>query len=195
MLDRTKYLDATEIAILRKWASLRAEHDRAFGMVHGPRVWLMVDLCLGTGLRINEVCRISVEDIDLGRGFIRVTRSKKRTKPKPESLAISPDLVDHLTEYLRTVGPKSGLLLVGKRGPLGIRACQHIWRQALKAAGLNHLGIHGARHSVAVHMLRATGNLRMVQKQLGHESPTTTANLYADVSFVDMQSALSKMYG
>ena len=48
--------------------------------------------------------------------------------------------------------------------------------------------------SIAVHLLRKTGNLRLVQKQLGHASPTTTANMYADVSFEDMQAALNGLY-
>ena len=54
--------------------------------------------------------------------------------------------------------------------------------------------IHSARHTVAVHLLRKTSNLRMVQKQLGHASPATTANLYADVRFEDMQEGLSGLY-
>ena len=35
----------------------------------------------------------------------------------------------------------------------------------------------------------------MVQKQLGHASPATTTNMYADVSFEDMQDGLNGLYG
>ena len=44
------------------------------------------------------------------------------------------------------------------------------------------LAIHSARHTIAVALLRKTGNLRQVQKQLGHASPATTANMYADIN-------------
>ena len=36
--------------------------------------------------------------------------------------------------------------------------------------------------------------LRQVQKQLGHSSPATTANMYADISFEDMQDGLNGLY-
>jgi integrase len=43
--------------------------------------------------------------------------------------------------------------------------------------------------------LRKPRNLRQVQKQLGHASPATTANLYADVSFEDMRAGVTGLYG
>ena len=62
-------------------------------------------------------------------------------------------------------------------------------------AGLpKELSIHSARHTIAVHLLKKTCNLRQVQKQLGHSSPTTTANLYADISFTDMQAGVTGLY-
>ena len=45
-----------------------------------------------------------------------------------------------------------------------------------------------------MHLLRKTKNLRHVQKQLGHASPATTANMYADVSFEDMQDGVAGLY-
>ncbi len=50
--------------------------------------------------------------------------------------------------------------------------------------------IHCARHTLAVHLLKKTGNLRQVQKQLGHTSLVTTANMYADVSDEDIRPSL-----
>ena len=47
---------------------------------------------------------------------------------------------------------------------------------------------------MAVHLLRKTGNLRMVQKQLGHRNPATTANMYADVTFEDMRDGVDGRY-
>jgi site-specific recombinase XerC len=49
--------------------------------------------------------------------------------------------------------------------------------------------------TIAVHLLKKTNNLRQVQKQLGHSTPAVTANMYADVSFSDMQSGLTGLYG
>lgn len=43
-------------------------------------------------------------------------------------------------------------------------------------------------------LLRKSKSLRMVQKQLGHYSPTVTANMYADISFEDMQAGVDGLY-
>ena len=73
---------------------------------------------------------------------------------------------------------------------------QRVWKRAVARAGLpEELSIHCARHTIAVHLLKKTGNLRLVQKQLGHINPATTANMYADVSFADMQDAVTGLYG
>ena len=88
-----------------------------------------------------------------------------------------------------------GPLFVGCRGPLTAQGLQRIWKAAVRRAGLPaELSIHSARHTLAVHLLRKTGNLRQVQKQLGHSSPATTANMYADVSFEDMQTGVTGLY-
>jgi len=49
-------------------------------------------------------------------------------------------------------------------------------------------------NTIAVQLLKKTGNLRQVQKQLGHASPATTANMYADITFEDMQNGLNGLY-
>ena len=90
---------------------------------------------------------------------------------------------------------KTAALFVGRRGPLTDTGLQQLWKAAVKYASLpKELSIHCARHTLAVQLLRRTGNLRMVQKMLGHASPTVTANMYADVPFEDMQSGLNGLY-
>jgi integrase len=92
-------------------------------------------------------------------------------------------------------GRAKGPLFLGARGPLTAQGLQRIWRAAVRRAGLPGTpSIHSARHTIAVHLLRKTGNLRQVQKQLGHSSPVTTANMYADVTFSDMQTGLNGLY-
>ena len=70
-----------------------------------------------------------------------------------------------------------------------------MWKRSIQLAGLpKELSIHSARHTIAVQLLKKTGNLRQVQKQLGHASPATTANMYADISFADMQEGVNGLY-
>ena len=52
---------------------------------------------------------------------------------------------------------------------------------------------HSLRHTYATFLLRASGNLRLVQKQLGHSSVIVT-EVYADVMNPDLTRSLEKLY-
>lgn len=191
-MDRTKYLDEKEVRQLRTVTEATAILDNRKGRIRGARTWMLVDLALSTGLRVSELAALQVKDVDIRRSCLVVVRRKKK-KAKAESLAIGKELSKHLKDYIGS--RKSGALFVGGRGKLTAQGLQQIWKVAVKQAGLpKELSIHSARHTLATHLLKKTNNLRQVQKQLGHSSPATTANLYADVSFADMQDGLTGLY-
>ena len=194
VIDRAKYMDTDEIRQLRTVTEATAIVDLRVGRVTGPLAWMVVDLALSTGLRVSEMAALKIADVDFRRGALKVARLKRK-KTSTELLAIGRDLAEHLKSYLEWTGRKKGPLFVGQRGPITYRGLQQIWKAAVKRAGLpKELSIHSARHSIAVHLLKKTGNLRQVQKQLGHASPATTANMYADISFEDMQEGLNGLY-
>lgn len=209
-VERTKYMSADEVKQLRTVTEARAIVDLKAGRVNGVLAWMLVDFALSTGLRVSEIGKVNVEDIDLRRGFVTISRAKKRKRAKPEPLALGKELTDHLKRFLvwrscrladmdgafcRGLTDAKGTLFVGCRGPLSAQGLQRVWKAAVKRSGLPAgLSIHSARHTLAVHLLRKTGNLRQVQKQLGHSSPTITAAMYADVPFEDMQDGLSGLY-
>lgn len=193
-VDRTKYLTLDEVQQLRTVTEARHITDLRAGRIKGVTAWMVVDLALSTGLRVSEMALLKIEDIDLRRGALRITRLKRKEK-KPETLAIGKDLVQHLDGYMQWCDRTSGPLFVGSRGPLTGQGLQRIWKRSIEKAGLpKELSIHSARHSIAVQLLKKTGNLRLVQKQLGHASPATTANMYADISFEDMQNEVTDLY-
>ena len=199
-MERTKYMNADEARRLRTVCEASAMIDAQHGRIRGQLAWAVVDLALQTGLRVSELARLAVGDVNLKRLSLRVWRHKRR-KPIQETIAISTALAKHLKSFIalkaaiqQSVEPDAPLF-VGKRGPLTAQGLQQIWKRAIRDAGLPiELSIHSARHTLAVHLLKKTGNLRIVQKQLGHASPTITANMYADVSFEDMQTAVSDVY-
>ncbi len=69
-----------------------------------------------------------------------------------------------------------------------------VFKTIAKAAGIDsHHSIHSCRHTYATNLYKASGyNLRMVQKQLGHSSITTTS-VYSDVINKDLDQALENM--
>ena len=71
---------------------------------------------------------------------------------------------------------------------------QQVFKKWAKKAGISdHYSIHSLRHTYATNLYKASGyNLRLVQKQLGHSSPTVT-QVYADVMNSDMEEALRNL--
>ena len=70
--------------------------------------------------------------------------------------------------------------------PMGVHGL-HDWRyRCLQRAGIVPVGVtsgermHNARHSAGQRVLDHTGNLKAVQKLLGHESIQTTGDIYTD---------------
>jgi len=191
-IDRKKYMSKAETKQLRQNAEARAYIDLKKGRLQGLLAWVVIDTALSTGLRVSELAALTIEDIDFKRGCLTICRLKKKRKRK-ETLAVGKALLNHLKEYI--AGRTKGMLFVGKRGVLTAQGLQQIWKASIKRAGLpKELSIHSARHTLAVHLLKKTSNLRQVQKQLGHSSPATTANMYADISFDDMQQPLNDLY-
>jgi len=194
VIDREKYMDADEVRQLRTVTEAKSIVDLKKGRIQGPLAWMLVDLALSTGLRVSEMADLNIQDLDFKRGSMKVVRLKRKKKVR-ETMAIGKDLIQHLREYLEWDDRAKGPLFVGQRGPLTSRGLQQMWKAAVERAGLpDELSIHSARHTLATHLLKKTGNLRQVQKQLGHASPATTANMYADIAFEDMQDGVNGLY-
>lgn len=201
-MDRLKYLDRREVRKLTASARRYAEVAQRDEAIRPIVRWMTVDLALATGLRAAEMVSILWRDLDENAAYIRVHRGKKRRgQPVIEAIAISDSLVQHLVAYRADLRARlrpatdDDHVLQGERGPLTRTALWRQWQYALKLAGLAPRPLHHARHTLAVHLLRGTGNLRLVQKQLGHSNPTVTANLYADVPYEDMRAAANGVYG
>jgi site-specific recombinase XerD len=68
------------------------------------------------------------------------------------------------------------------RGHMSRTQAWRIWKRALRAVSLDMRGrgVHCALHTLAVALYAQTKDLRLVQRELGHADPSTTA-IYADV--------------
>lgn len=187
MLDRSKYLDDSEYEQLVKSCREWESDDLRYGKLAGVKIWALVDTALQTGLRVAELASLQAADFDAKVRSLKVVRVKKKKKVL-ETLPISKDLSDHLKTYLN--GRRDGTIFGVSRAAL-----QQQFHAAVAHAHLRaDLSIHACRHTLAVRLLKTTGNLRLVQMQLGHSSPQTTA-IYADVSFGDRQQALDSLNG
>jgi site-specific recombinase XerD len=74
------------------------------------------------------------------------------------------------------------------------RTLQYAFKVSLKEARLpKYYSIHASRHSYGTYLYQKTKDLRLVQKQLGHSSITTTT-VYADVTVEETLDAVNGLY-
>ena len=128
----------------------------------------------GGGLRVREVGRLRVGDIDAQRGMIRVEQGKGR---KDRYTLLGPRLLAELRHYWQVYRPARPWLFPQrhKAAPMDPTTAQKIYYAAKQRAGITKAGgIHVLRHAFATHLLEAGTDLATLQQLLGHDSITTT---------------------
>jgi integrase len=149
--------------------------------------WLgpLVRLLAGSGLRLGEA--LSLNQGDVGDGFVRIRRSKTTIRAVP----ISDDAALAVREAMAVAprrGPSEPLFFGPRRNRHGERdrlagfTVTHAVPRVLEAAGLPHVTPHGFRHGAATLMVAKGAPMRMVAEQLGHRNPGMTARVYAHVT-------------
>jgi len=150
----------------------------------------LLELLYATGARISEICGLSIGDLDLESGMVRLygKGSKERLVPVGSCARRAVDRWlesgrDDLVPVRWSRRGDAEAVFLDRRG-------QRLSRQAAWAvvvrhgerAGLKgHLSPHVLRHSCATHMLDHGADLRIVQEMLGHASISTT-QVYTRVS-------------
>src|SRR6185369_14159540 len=128
----------------------------------------------GGGLRVSEVVRLRVSDIDAGRGMLRVEQGKGR---KDRYTLLGPRLLAELRRYWQLYRPTPPWLFPrqSKPAPMPIETAQRMYYAAKERAGITKAGgIHALRHAFTTHLLEGGADLATLQRLLGHESVTTT---------------------
>jgi integrase/recombinase XerD len=150
------------------------ELQRLFTAILSLRDRALLMTTYAGGLRIAEVVRLQIRDLDSQRGMIRV-RSGKRDKDRYTLL--SPRLLEELRTYWRSYRPR--LWLFPSKNPdrhLSQDTARRIFERAKHQAGIAKSGsTHILRHSFATHLLEAGVDIRTIQILLGHSSIRSTA--------------------
>jgi integrase len=137
-----------------------------------------------TGLRLNE-CLLRWSEVDwdagqirkLGKGSTLVTR---HITPTVHAI-LSPLRGHHLEAVFTFIASRDrDGRKRGQRYPITYNGLKSRWRYLRKLAGVVDFRFHDIRHDVGTKLLRKTGNLKLVQKALGHANLKTTAR-YAHV--------------
>ena len=152
----------------------RAEVARILAACTNPKHRMLLETCYGCGLRVSEVCRLRVRDIDGERRLLRIEQGKGA---KDRAVSLSPRLLDHLRRYWRAYRPRPWLFPHGQRPEqaLGISTAQKVFTRAKRHAAVAKVGgIHSLRHAYATHQLEAGLPVHQLQQLLGHRNLQST---------------------
>jgi integrase len=151
-----------------------------------------------SGLRLKE-CLLRWSEVNFPGRQIRKTGKGGRIVTVPITSAIRSilwPLQGHHPDFVftfvadRTVADR----VKGCRYPLTYYGVRFAWRQMLKRSGVVGFRFHDLRHDLATKLLRATGNLKLVQQALNHADIKTTTR-YAHVLDHEVAEALERVTG
>lgn len=184
-------------AVLRAYADDK-RHKILADQKRGRNVWFrpMAATFFYAGLRAREAVELQWQNVDTGRGFLVVSRSKSgRERAIPIRSALRP----YLLAWYRYCGrPTHGLVFPKARRPDGDLPLDpaHVsktFKTYARAAGLpESVNLHGLRHSCATDLLRRGMGINDVATILGHSSIEVT-RIYEHLDRSDIQSKMQRL--
>lgn len=163
----------------------------------GIRDKLIFELMYSCGLRVSEVCALTLYDVSIdsptpclrlhGKG------GKERLVPIGDAALTILDLYLKKARPMMSKGKKSAELFLNCRGDHISRV--GVWKivkEVLKLSGIEkNVFPHTLRHSFATHLVQRGADLRSVQKMLGHSDITTT-EIYTHVDSTHLKNQMKK---
>lgn len=151
----------------------------------------MMEILYGCGLRVSELVALTVDEVNLRQGVIRIIGKGNKERLVP----LGEEAIDWLIRYMRhgrgelLKSRPCDALFPGNRPAAMTR--QTFWHRirhyAMRAGIRKHLSPHTLRHAFATHLLNHGADLRVVQMLLGHADLSTT-QIYTHVARQRLQS-------
>jgi len=160
------------------------EIERLFSAIdlskpEGGRNRAMLEVLYSSGLRVSELTNLTLGNIFLDVGFLKITGKGDKERLVP----IGKDASKYLTIYIKQIrinisikrGSENFIFLNNRGSQLSRVTVFNIIKELAKIIGLKkNISPHTFRHSFATHLIEGGADLRAVQEMLGHESITTT---------------------
>jgi len=168
----------------------KSEIRRLIGFIKNHKHKTMIALAYGAGLRVSEVVKLKVGDIDLDELVIHL----KNAKGAKDRITVFPKkLVNDIRNLI--AGKKvDDFVFSSERGSrVTTRTAQQVFSRALKLGKINKPAtFHSLRHSFATHLLENGVDVRYVQELLGHANIRTT-QIYTQVTNPKLKNVKSPL--
>ncbi|MFC7339106.1 tyrosine recombinase [Haloferula chungangensis] len=163
----------------------------------GKRDRAMLELFYSSGLRLSELCALSLERYDADDGFLRVTGKGNKTRIVPVGVRAREAVEDYLQNErasLVTKRTSTEIFLSVRGGKLSPDRVRQIVKERAARAGIeSNVYPHLLRHSFATHLLEGGADLRVIQELLGHADISTT-QIYTHVDGARLKSVHKRFH-
>ena len=153
----------------------------------------LFELMMSTGMRVGEIAKLKVEDVDLMQRKISIHGEKSGNAEREGYLSIRAR--NALDRYI--AGRTSGYVfrpvrdILDDADPIGNGTIEKIAKDIAKRAGVHCTAtVHIYRKTFASETYRRTGNIKLVSILLGHSSTDITEKYYLidDMKSIEYQA-------
>ena len=152
----------------------KEEWLRLIESIDNYRDKLIVKLLYSTGMRVGELAKLKVEDIDFHERFIHIPAENTKTNTA-RTVIVQKEVLSDISAYRKTLRIKRGRLF-----NLTVRRLQQVMKKYAQRANIE-ASPHTLRHTHIVHALLDRIPITAVQKQVGHKKLTTT-QIYSNLA-------------
>ncbi len=135
----------------------------------------ILELLYSSGLRVSELSRLDVEDINTKEGLLKVKGKGKKERIVPVGSKALDAIKSYSVEKIPLRKKDKALFLNRTGSRLTDRGIRRIVVKYARMVGISgRIGPHALRHTFASHLLQGGADLRVIQELLGHSSLSTT---------------------
>lgn len=156
------------------------EVKRMIEVTDNPKHKFLIQFLYATGLRVSEVVRMRMSNIDLDRKMVLV----RQGKGGKDRYTILPDSLMGTLRNQENLKCDDDYLFTSRDGKTHwhVMSAQKVVKQAARKAGIGkNVSAHTLRHSFATHLLEQGVDIRYIQELLGHKRLETT-QIYTKVT-------------
>lgn len=167
----------------------------------GKRDRAILELLYATGVRVAELTRLNLHDIDFRNKLLRVTGKRRKQRivpfgdPALQALKNYLEVRDGLLQQAPLAERDSQALVLNYQGTrITTRSVGRMVEKYIRlCAGIHDISPHALRHSFATHLLDSGADLRDIQELLGHARLSST-QIYTHVSMEKLIEVYDKAH-
>lgn len=156
----------------------------------------MVELLYATGMRISELLNLTLKDLNIKMGFIKVIGKGNKERMIPIGSYVGEILEQYINDYRAEFNIKNdSLLFFNKHGQrLSREEFYSILQTIVNSTSITKkVSPHTFRHTFATHLLENGADLRSIQELLGHSDISTTT-IYTHISNQKIRSEYQQFH-